>query len=42
MGNLLSIGRSIKEVGYDAKIIENKADVEKSEFLSITRCQRFQ
>ena len=32
-GNLLSIGRSIKEVGYDAKIIENKADVEKSEFL---------
>ena len=28
-GNLLSIGRSIKEVGYDAKIIENKADVEK-------------
>ena len=32
-GNLLSIGRSIKEVGYDAKIIENNDEIEKAEFL---------
>ena len=32
-GNLLSIGRSIKEVGYDAKIIENNEEIEKAEFL---------
>lgn len=32
-GNLLSIGRSIKEVGYNAKIIENKEEIEKAEFL---------
>ena len=32
-GNLLSIGRSIKEVGYDAKIIENQEEIEKAEFL---------
>lgn len=32
-GNLLSIERSIKEVGYDAKIIENKEEIDKAEFL---------
>ena len=32
-GNLLSIGRSIKEVGYDVKIIENQEEIEKAEFL---------
>ena len=32
-GNLLSIARSIKEVGYDAKIIENNEEIEKAEFL---------
>lgn len=32
-GNLLSIERSIKEVGYDAKIIENNEEIEKAEFL---------
>lgn len=32
-GNLLSIERSIKQVGYDAKIIENKEEIEKAEFL---------
>ena len=32
-GNLLSIERSIREVGYDAKIIENKEEIEKAEFL---------
>ena len=30
--NLLSIGRSIKEVGYDAKNIENNEEIEKAEF----------
>ena len=32
-GNLLSIGRSIKQVGYDVEIIENKEEIEKAEFL---------
>ena len=32
-GNLLSIERSIREVGYDAKIIENTEEIEKAEFL---------
>ena len=32
-GNLLSIGRSIKKVGYDVKIIEDKEEIEKAEFL---------
>lgn len=32
-GNLLSIGRSIKHVGYDVEIIENKEEIEKAEFL---------